>query len=36
MREAVEIVSRDLKQVHHNLTELSELGVIELVNGGSF
>lgn len=34
MREAVETVSRDLKQVHQNLTQLSELGVTELVNGG--
>jgi predicted transcriptional regulator len=34
MREAAEIVDRDFKQVHHNLTELSELGVIELVDGG--
>lgn len=34
MRDAAEIVDRDFKEVHRNLTELAELGVIELVNDG--
>ncbi|AEN06502.1 hypothetical protein [Halolamina sp.] len=34
MRAAVGIVDRDFKEVHRNLTELSELGVIELVKDG--
>jgi len=34
MRETATIVDRDFKEVHRNLTELSELGVIELVTDG--
>lgn len=34
MRAAADLVDRDFKQVHQNLTELSELGVIELVPEG--
>lgn len=34
MRETAEIVDRDFKEVHRNLTELSALGVIELVDDG--
>lgn len=34
MRDAAEIVDRDFKQVHRNLTELSELDVIDLVDDG--
>ncbi|MFC6615123.1 hypothetical protein ACFQAS_09200 [Halopenitus salinus] len=34
MRAAADLVDRDFKQVHQNLTELSELGVIELVSEG--
>jgi predicted transcriptional regulator len=34
MRDAADIVDRDFKDVHRNLTELSELGVIDLVNDG--
>ncbi len=34
MRDAAEIVDRDFKEVHRNLTELSELGVIDLVDDG--
>ena len=34
MRAAAEIVDRDFKEVHRNLTELAELGVIELVKDG--
>lgn len=34
MRAAAAIVDRDFKEVHRNLTELAELGVIELVDDG--
>lgn len=34
MREAASIVDRDFKEVHRNLTELHELGVIEFVADG--
>lgn len=34
MREAASIVDRDFKEVHRNLTELHELGVIEFVQDG--
>lgn len=34
MRETAELVDRDFKEVHRNLTELSELGVIEFVTEG--
>ncbi len=35
IREAAELVDRDYKQVHRNLTELKDIGVIELKGGGS-
>ena len=35
IREAAELVDRDYKQVHRNLTELESIGVIELEGGGS-
>lgn len=34
MRKTAELVDRDFKEVHRNLTELHELGVIELVTEG--
>lgn len=34
MRATAEIVDRDFKEVHRNLTELSELGIIELISDG--
>lgn len=34
MRAAADVVDRDFKEVHRNLTELSELGIIELVSDG--
>lgn len=34
MRDAAGAVDRDFREVHRNLTELSELGVIELVEEG--
>ncbi len=34
MRDAAAIVDRDFKEVHRNLTELSALGVIELIDDG--
>lgn len=34
MRATADIVGRDFKEVHRNLTELHELGVIEFVTGG--
>jgi predicted transcriptional regulator len=35
IRQAAEIVDRDYKQVHRNLTELEDVGVIEFEGGGS-
>ncbi|WP_276301882.1 transcriptional regulator [Halorussus lipolyticus] len=35
IRHAAEIVDRDYKQVHRNLTELEDVGVIEFEGGGS-
>jgi predicted transcriptional regulator len=35
IREAAELVDRDYKQVHRNLTELEDIGVIEFEGGGS-
>ena len=35
IREAAELVGRDYKQVHRNLTELEDIGVIEFEGGGS-
>ena len=35
IREAAELVDRDYKQVHRNLTELESIGVIEFEGGGS-
>jgi len=35
IREAAELVERDYKQVHRNLSELEDIGVIELEGGGS-
>ena len=35
IRQAAEIVDRDYKQVHRNLTELEDIGVIEFEGGGS-
>jgi len=35
IREAAELVNRDYKQVHRNLSELEDLGVIEFEGGGS-
>ncbi|SDX73232.1 HVO_A0114 family putative DNA-binding protein [Halopenitus persicus] len=34
MRAAADLADRDFKQVHRNLTELAELGVIDLVSDG--
>jgi len=34
MRAAAALVDRDFKEVHRNLTELSELGLIELIEDG--
>jgi predicted transcriptional regulator len=35
IREAAELVDRDYKQVHRNLSELEDIGVIELEGSGS-
>lgn len=35
IREAAELVDRDYKQVHRNLSELGDIGVIEFDGGGS-
>jgi predicted transcriptional regulator len=35
IREAAELVDRDYKQVHRNLSELADIGVIEFEGGGS-
>ena len=35
IREAAELVDRDYKQVHRNLTELEDIGVIEFEGGGA-
>jgi predicted transcriptional regulator len=35
IREAAEMVNRDYKQVHRNLSELEDIGVIEFEGGGS-
>lgn len=35
IREAAELVERDYKQVHQNLSELEDVGVIEFEGGGS-
>ena len=35
IREAAELVGRDYKQVHQNLSELEDIGVIEFEGGGS-
>ena len=35
IREAAELVERDYKQVHRNLSELEDIGVIEFEGGGS-
>ncbi|WP_435118856.1 transcriptional regulator [Halolamina sp. C58] len=35
IREAADLVNRDYKQVHRNLTELEDIGVIEFSGGGS-
>jgi len=35
IREAAELVNRDYKQVHRNLSELEDIGVIEFEGGGS-
>ncbi|WP_042663846.1 hypothetical protein [Haloferax sp. ATB1] len=34
IREAAELVNRDYKQVHRNLTELADIGVIDFEGGG--
>jgi len=34
IREAAELVDRDYKQVHRNLSELADIGVIEFEGGG--
>lgn len=34
IREAAELVDRDYKQVHQNLTELADIGIIEFSGGG--
>ena len=34
IREAAELVDRDYKQVHRNLSELEDIGIIELEDGG--
>jgi len=35
IREAASLVDRDYKQVHRNLTELNDIGVIKFEGGGS-
>ena len=35
IREAAELVDRDYKQVHRNLSELEDIGVIDFEGGGS-
>jgi len=35
IRETAELVNRDYKQVHWNLSELDDIGVIEFEGGGS-
>ncbi|MEF8785622.1 MAG: transcriptional regulator [Haloarculaceae archaeon] len=35
IREAADLVDRDYKQVHRNLSELNDIGVIEFEGGGS-
>jgi predicted transcriptional regulator len=35
IREAADLVDRDYKQVHRNLSELEDIGVIEFEGGGS-
>ena len=35
IRETAELVGRDYKQVHRNLSELEDIGVIEFEGGGS-
>ena len=35
IREAAELVDRDYKQVHRNLSELDDIGVIEFEGGGA-
>jgi predicted transcriptional regulator len=35
IRDAAELVDRDYKQVHRNLSELEDIGVIEFEGGGS-
>ena len=35
IREAAELVDRDYRQVHRNLSELEDIGVIEFEGGGS-
>jgi Predicted transcriptional regulator len=35
IREATDLVGRDYKQVHRNLSELEDIGVIEFEGGGS-
>lgn len=35
IREAAQLVDRDYKQVHQNLAELEDIGVIEFEGGGS-
>lgn len=35
IRETAELVDRDYKQVHRNLSELEDIGVIEFEGGGS-
>ena len=35
IREAADLVGRDYKQVHRNLSELEDIGVIEFEGGGS-
>jgi predicted transcriptional regulator len=35
IREAADLVGRDYKQVHRNLSELDDIGVIEFEGGGS-
>jgi len=35
IRETAELVERDYKQVHRNLSELEDIGVIEFEGGGS-
>ncbi len=35
IREAAELVDRDYKQVHRNLSELDDIGVIEFAGGGA-